>query len=111
MRGSDKTNIRVLVTNWFSSICFVYTCFIYGSFGGFYWVISRHVFGRFWKLLLSDMFGLGRIILGLVLLFFLVVFSSYFFIITCHIRVSFWVSLMYISLLTTISLYACLIRQ
>jgi len=36
------------VRNWFSSICFIYTFSIYGSFGGFYWVISRHVFGLFW---------------------------------------------------------------
>jgi len=57
-------------------MCFLYTCFIYGSFGGFYWVISRYVFGLFWQLLFLDMFGLGRIILGLVLLFFLLVFSS-----------------------------------
>jgi len=55
--------------------------------------------------------GLGRIILGLVLLFFLVVFSSYYLIITYHIPVSFWVSFMYVSLLTTISCYACLIGQ
>jgi len=38
------------------------------------------------------MFALGRIILGLVLLFFLVVFSSYFGIITYHIPLSFWVN-------------------
>jgi len=98
------------VRNWFSGICFLYTCSISGSFGGFYWLISRHVFGLFWHLLFLDMFGLGRIILGLVSLFFLEVFLSYFFIITCHILVSFWVSFMYVSLLTTISCYACLIR-
>jgi len=39
-----------VVRNWFSSICFLYTCFNYGSFGGFYWVISRHIFGLFWQL-------------------------------------------------------------
>ena len=64
-------------------------CFIYGSFGGFYWVISSHDFGLFWQLLFLDMFELRRIILGLVLLFFLVVFSLYFFIITCHIPILF----------------------
>jgi len=101
----------VCVRNRFSSICFLYTCSISGSFGGFYSVISRHVFGLFWQLLCLDMFELGRIILGLVLLFFLVVFSSYFIIITCHIPVSFWVSFMYVSLLTTNSCYACLIGQ
>jgi len=57
-------------------------CSIYGSFVGFYWVISRHVFGLFWQLLFVDMFGLGRIILGLVLLFFprsfLVIFLYYY---------------------------------
>ena len=43
--------------------------------------------------------------------FFLVVFSLYFFSITCPIPVSFWVSSRYVSLLTTISCYACLIGQ
>jgi len=70
------------VRNWFSSIWFLYTCYISGSFGGFYWVILRHVFGLFWQLLLLDMFGLGRIIVGLVLLFFpcsfLVIFHYYY---------------------------------
>ena len=58
------------VRNWFSSICFLYICFIYASFGGFSWVISRHVLGMFCQLPIWDMSGLGRIILGLVLLFF-----------------------------------------
>jgi len=80
----------------------------------FWWILLAYIKARFWPVLaatLLDMFGLGRIILGLVLLFFLVVFSSYFGIITCHIPLSFWVSFMYVSLLTTISCYACLIRQ
>ena len=81
------------------------------QFWWIYWVISRHVFILFRQLLCLDMFGLGTLILGLVLLFFLVVFSSYFFIITCHIPVSFCVSFMYVSLLTTIYYYACLIGQ
>jgi len=45
---SGRSVIEETVRNWFSSICFFYTCFIYGSFGGIYWVISRHVFGLFW---------------------------------------------------------------
>jgi len=73
---------KSIVRNRFSGICFLDTCSISGSFGGFYWVISRHVFGLFWQLLFLDMFGLGRIILGLVLLFFpcsfLVIFHYYY---------------------------------
>jgi len=80
----------------------------------FWWILLGYIKVRFWPVLavtLFDMFELGRIILGLVLLFFLIVFSSYFFIVTCYIPVSFWLSLMYVSLLTTISCYACLIGQ
>ena len=77
------------VRNWFSSICFAYTCLIFGSFGRFYWVISSHVFGLFWQLLFLNMFQLGRIILGLVLLFFtcsfLVIFLYYYLSYSCTI--------------------------
>jgi len=39
--------IKTTVRNWFSGICFLYTCSISDSFGGFYWEISRQVFGLF----------------------------------------------------------------
>jgi len=43
----------------------------------FWWILLGYIKARFWPVLAAtvlDMFGLGRIILGLVLLFFLVVF-------------------------------------
>jgi len=45
---------KQILRNWFSSIYFLYTCFLYSSFSGFYWVISRHVF---WPLLAATLFG------------------------------------------------------
>jgi len=83
------------VRKWISSIYFLYTCFIYGSFGGFYWFISKQVFGLFWQLLLLDMFELGRIILGLVLLFFpcsfLLIFLYYYLSYSCIIMGQFYI--------------------
>jgi len=48
----------LIVRNWFSSICFLWTCFIYSNFGGFYWVISRH---GFWTVLAATLFRHVRI--------------------------------------------------
>jgi len=52
-KGSTRSGAKTKknVRNWFSGICFLYTCSISGSFGRFYWVISRHVFGPFSQLL------------------------------------------------------------
>ena len=52
--ASEWWKIKESVRNWFSSIGFLYTCFIYGRFGRFYWVISRHVF---WPVLTGTLFG------------------------------------------------------
>jgi len=89
--------------NWFSNICFLYLCFIYGSFGGFYWVISRYVFGLFWQLLLFGHVWIRKDYIGISL----VVFPcSFLVILLYHSGTSF----MYVSLLTTISFYAYLNR-
>jgi len=49
---------------------FVYTCFMYGSFGGFYWVISTYIF---WSVLAATLFGhvwIRKDYIGISLVFF-----------------------------------------
>ena len=77
------------------------------SFWQFWWIFLGYIKTRFWPVLADNLLGhvwIRKDYIGIML----VVFWSYFIIITCHIPISFWISFMFVSLLTTISCYACL---
>jgi len=78
----------------------------------FWWILLGYIKAPFWPVLAATLFGqvwIRKDYIGISLVVFPCKFSRH--IITCHIPVSFWVSFMYVSLLTTISCYACLIGQ